>query len=264
MKSNVAPLGLCLVVAGLCIVACTPKQVAYDPPPDRLEGLPDDAPALLALSDQIAASHPRTPAEADRGLAAAEKALSVGTDAPYEALWRMSRDAQTMADLITVNSQKEAYAKKGRSYGEQATERDGSRVEGWYYAAVNTAREAEATSQTGPLGRVVELAETAIAIDPTYDDAAPLRLLGKVRMVAPEWPTSVGDRDQAVDLLKRAVGISATPLNRLFLGQALYHAEDHAGAVAQLKRALKDGEAGGLEKRWIDEAKDYLRRLGER
>ncbi len=264
MNYDITGLRLGLVTAALCFAACTPKQVAYDPPADRLEGLPDDAPALLELSDRVAASHPTTPAEADRGLAAAEKALSVGTDAPYEALWRMSRDAHTMADLITVNSQKEAYAKKGRSYGEQAVERDGTRVEGWYFAAVNTAREAEATSQTGPLGRVVELAEKAIAIDPAYDDAAPLRLLGKVSMVAPEWPTSVGDRDKAVDLLKRAVGISATPLNRLFLGQALYHAEDHTGAAAQLRRALKDGEAGGLDKRWIEEAKDYLRRLGER
>ncbi|MEZ4267307.1 MAG: hypothetical protein R3F39_13085 [Myxococcota bacterium] len=264
MKLNGAIHRVGLLAVVLCIAACTPKLVVFDPPADRLEGLPDDAVALLEMSDQVAASHPSTPAEADRGLAAAEKALSVGADSPYEALWRVSRDAHTMADLITQNAQREAYAKLGRKYGEQASERDGARVEGWYYAAVNAAREAEATSQTGPLSRVVEFAEKAIAIDPAYDDAAPLRLLGKVCMVAPEWPTSVGDRDKAVDLLKRAVGISATPLNRLFLGQALYHAEDHAGAAAQLRRALKDGEAGGLEKRWIEEAKDYLRRLGER
>lgn len=253
-----------LIGLALCVAACTPKHVSYTPPPDRASGLPDDVARLLEMSDQVAASMPKTPAEADRGLAAAEKALELGGDSPFEALWRLSRDSHTMADLITVNGQKESYANKGREFGEQAAEREPARVEGWYYAAVNTARGAEATSQTGPLGRVVELAEKAIAVDPAFDDAAPLRLLGKVLMVAPEWPTSVGDRERAVEVLKRAVSTAATPLNRLFLGEALYHAEDHAGAAAQLKRALKDGEGAGLDKRWVEEAKDYLRRLGER
>ncbi|MCB9730731.1 MAG: hypothetical protein H6746_19830 [Deltaproteobacteria bacterium] len=253
-----------LVAVALTLGACPAKQVTFVPAEGRTAGLPDDVTRLVEISDSVAASHPQTPAEADRGLAAVEKALELGPEHPYEVLWRLSRDAHTMADLLTVPSQKETYARRGRKYGEQATQQEGSRVEGWYYTAVNIARVAEATSQASELGEVVKLAQKAADIDASYDEAAPLRLLGKVYMVAPEWPTSVGDRDKAVEVLKRAVALSATPLNRLFLGEALYHAEEHEAAVGQLRRALKDGEGGGLEARWVDEAKDYLRRLGER
>ena len=73
---------------------------------------------------------------------------------------------------------------------------------------------------------------------------------------------------QSLDL-KKALSLAATPLNRLFLGQAYYHVDDFDHATPHIRRALRDGAKqvpGGtvtrLESRWLDEARDYLRRMG--
>ena len=109
---------------------------------------------------------------------------------------------------------------------------------------------------------LLDAAKRAVAIEPGYDNAGPLVLTGKVLMVAPEWPAGVGDREEAIEHLKKAVSAAPSALNKVFLGQAFYYAEEHSKATVMLKTAIKQGEREGLASRWLDEAREYLDRIG--
>ena len=66
----------------------------------------------------------------------------------------------------------------------------------------------------------------------------------------------------AVELLERAVQVAPTPLNRLFLGQAYFYADEPEAAIENLTGALDEGRAAGLAERWLVEGEDILLRLG--
>lgn len=247
------------LVAGT--TGCPPRPQTFAPKSERRAGLPETVEELVELADRIHAERPVDPHRADRALAALELARDKGAAEPYEVLWRLSRAGFVMVELLGPSLGKK-YAEAGRAYGLEALGHEEARVEGHYYLALSTAKVAEATSDVDMLEPMMAIARRAADLDPAFDDAGPLRLMGKTYLVAPEWPTSVGDRDEAVEVLKRAVSLAPTPLNRLFLGEAFYHAEEFDKAEAQLRRALKDGRGGALAERWIDEAGDYLRRMG--
>jgi tetratricopeptide (TPR) repeat protein len=123
------------------------------------------------------------------------------------------------------------------------------------------AKVAETTSNVRLVKAMVEPAERAEKIEAKYDDAGPLRFLGKVYLTAPAWPVSVGNPDKAIEMLERAVKLASVPLNRIFLGQAYYHDEEYELAEKQLRRALVDGRAKRLTERWRKEAREYLNRI---
>ncbi len=83
--------------------------------------------------------------------------------------------------------------------------------------------------------RLAREAEAAVQLDPAFDSAGPLRLLGRFRGKAP-WP--VGDQAQAKESLTRAVELAPIALNWLFLGDVLEGAGDRAGARAAWEQAL--------------------------
>lgn len=255
---------LCGLVAGL-LAACpsSAPKTRWQPKESRSAGLPDDAAALIELADRETAVRPQTADRVDRALAALEKAAATGEASGFEVQWRISRASFQLAELLAGASTWRPYVVRGVTTGAVAAAADGERVEGHYYHALNAVKLAEADKDVDSLKPMMEIARRAAAIDPAYDDAGPLRLMGKVYMVAPEWPTSVGDREESVTLLKKALGLAPTPLNRLFLGEAFYHTEEYDKAAPQLRRALKDGEEQGLDARWLDEARDYLQRMGE-
>jgi tetratricopeptide (TPR) repeat protein len=217
---------------------------------------------LLTLADAQIAQSPRTPDRVDRALAALEAAARIGVEPPFELQWRVARACFHLSEMVSSSSASEAYALRGVTHGEQAVALSGERVEGHYYLALNMVKSVEASAEVTKLGPMMEVAQRAVTIDPSFDDAGPFRLVGKVYMVAPEWPASVGDRDKAVEILKKAVATAATPMNRLFLGQALYHIDEYDKAAPHVRRALKEGIKTGLPDRWLDEARDYLHRMG--
>lgn len=240
--------------------ACGGAQKAtWTPSPDRMTGLPTTVEALIALADEQVGQPTLTADGIDRGLAALERAAGMGGAPPFAVHWRLARGYFLLTEQVSLSGAGEGYARKGMSHGELAVTQDGERVEGHYYLALNMVKTVEASSEVEKLKPMMKVARRAADIDPAYDSAGPLRLIGKVYMVAPEWPTSVGDRDEAVDTLKKAVSLAPTPMNRLFLGQAFYHVDDFDKATVHIRRALK---APDLEKRWRDEGKDYLMRMG--
>jgi len=243
-------------------VACGAQRANWVPSPRRAQGLPATADALVALADEQVALRPRSADTVDRALAALESAASHGVEPPFELQWRLARAYFLMTEHVPLSGQGEGYAALGVSHGGQAVAHADDRVEGHYYLALNMVKTVEASAEVDKLEPMLEVARRAVAIDPGFDAAGPLRLVGKVFMVAPEWPTSVGDRDEAVEMLKRAVTLAPTPMNRLFLGQAFYHVDDFEQAVPHIRRALKGDPGSGLEARWVDEARDYLMRMG--
>ena len=153
-----------------------------------------------------------------------------------------------------------AYADHGRRFGELAVKEQPHRVEGHYFLALTSSKVAEAKNNLRLIKPAMAAAELAAKISPAYDDAGPLRFLGKVYLTAPAWPVSIGSPDRAVESLERAVKLAPAPLNRLFLGQAYFHEEEYAKARAALEQALREGQ-GKLHPRWRKEAEDYLQRL---
>ncbi len=249
------------MLVALFVSGCPTRATVFTPSADRAAGLPASVPELIAASDRLVADAGADPHRIDRGLAALEAAQAKGPEEPVEVAWRMARACFLMTEALGA-SQGKRYGQAGEAHAERAVALAADRVEGHYYHALNMAKVAEASKDVERLKPMMVVAKAAADIDPAFDDAGPLRLMGKTYVVAPEWPTSVGDREEAVEVLKKAVSLAPTALNRLFLGEALYHAEEYEKAEAQLMRALKDGRAGGLAARWISEGEDYLRRMG--
>ena len=108
----------------------------------------------------------------------------------------------------------------------------------------------------GYIGRMTAAIDRAIALDPTHDGGAPLRLQGRFRSKAP-WP--YGDLPAATKALQRAVEIAAVPVNHLFYGDALAAAGDVDAAEAQWRLAV-DAPADESTKWVADSMREMARR----
>jgi tetratricopeptide (TPR) repeat protein len=248
---------------------CATTGPGYIRDPQREKGLPSSAQNLMAYADALVSrtkgsARPSTLAEADRLLAALELAQEKGHPRPFEVLWRLSRACFYMTELLDKKDYRLFFAQQGEQYAKRAIELDARRVEPRYYLALNVAKETEATSKLGLIKTMIAEGEAAARLDETYDEAGPLRFLGKVYITAPAWPVSVGSSEKGVELLEKAVKIAPTPLNRLFLGQAYYKDDEPEQAKAELTRALQEAKAVGaaLDPRWVKEAEELLRHLG--
>ena len=93
--------------------------------------------------------------------------------------------------------------------------------------------------------RLVAAMDAAVAADPTFDHAAPLRLQGRFRGKAP-WP--FGDLELARSALSRACDQAPITVNRLFYGDVLWAAGEREAARDQWQAAAS---AEGVEStRW--------------
>jgi tetratricopeptide (TPR) repeat protein len=225
----------------------------------RAKDLPGHLEALRELSDKIVAARSQNAAEYDRALAALEAALEKNKY-DYDLLWRAARACFLVTEYVQDPKQVYAYGEAGRSFGERATKEQPKRVEGYYYLALDTSKMADAKKNLRLLTPAMTAAETALKIDPTFDEAGPLRFLGKAYITAPAWPTSVGSPEKGVEMLEKAVSLAPVPINRLFLGEAYFHEEEYGKARTALEQALSEGK-GKLHERWQKEGEDYLRRV---
>ena len=246
-------------------VGCGGPGTRYIRDPDRARGLPVHPELLVKLADQLTAvplsERPPSLATVDRAIAALENALAADPKWAFETQWRLSRACFLMTERLSARFQIRSYASRGVEYARQARGRKAGRVEPHYFLALNLAKVAETTYDVRLVKSMVKPARRAAAINAKYDDAGPLRFLGKVYLSAPAWPVSVGNPDKAIEMLERAVRLAPVPLNRIFLGQAYYHDEEYELAEQQLRTALADGRIKRVDRRWIKEARDYLGRM---
>ncbi len=223
--------------------------------------LPSDTAELLELADELAAKRPRTVYTTSRAMAALEKAVAMGYPRSFELMWRLSRASVMLVELLPEKRTRYELARRGGKAALEAAGMEPDRVEGHYYLAQCVARMAEAQSKMKYIPYFKIKTEVAARIDARFDDAGPLRFLGKLYLTAPAWPVSVGSSEKAVEILERALEIAPVPVNRLFLGQAYYHDEEYEDAADQIRRALADGRKRGLEMHWIAEGERYLRMI---
>lgn len=97
-----------------------------------------------------------------------------------------------------------------------------------------------AAAREGAAGRIRDLAEAVLLLDPGLDDAAGDRTLGRLHHKTPAIPFLTGwsSRTEAIRHLRRAASAAPTSLvNRLFLAEALHDLDsarrDEAVAIAE-------------------------------
>ena len=81
-----------------------------------------------------------------------------------------------------------------------------------------------AAARSGIAGRVRDLAQTVIDLDPAFEDAAGYRILGRLHSEAPKIPFITGwvSHDKGVELLRRSLAAAPShPVTPYFLAEAL-------------------------------------------
>lgn len=212
----------------LLLAAC---KTAAAPPPTEL------APTLFALDQQVAPGPlaiDRLRADAD-----AERRFRASPDDP-EAAWRWARALYLRSLLAPSDEQAELAARCERELGSILEGSD--LAEAHYYRALCWGARAQARPLEGlPLvRRMLSAAERAAALDPSCEHGGPERLLGGLYLRAPAWPVSIGDPEQALEHLAKAVALDPRwPENHLLLAEALWNDE----RPLEARRALELAEA---------------------
>jgi len=101
-----------------------------------------------------------------------------------------------------------------------------------------------AAARQGVAGRVRDLAQAVIALDPALEEAGGYRLLGRLHDQAPRIPLITGwvSRDKALANLRQAMELApASVVTRFFLAEAILdHDEAQAGEARLLLRSCAD------------------------
>lgn len=172
-----------------------------------------------------------------------EKEVLEGDAALHAVALRKLVRACFLAGQLENRGEKEKYFEKGQTYSQMLCREQPERVEGHYWLAMNLAGIAE----VGGAGRglrliptIVDRMEQALAIDETYDQAGPHRVLGCIFCKAPSWPLSEGDISKSVQHLRAAVKIAPqNSTNHLYYAEALIEEGKNDEAYRELEHVLK-------------------------
>jgi tetratricopeptide (TPR) repeat protein len=169
-----------------------------------------------------------------------EKSLARKEGARGAILAELARLFVTLGETAKKDERLVWY-EKGRRYAELLCVEEPKRVEGYYWLALNLCgicEHSRAGQALSILPTIVENLELALAIDESYDQGGPLRVLGRIRCEAPSWPLSEGDLKESLNLLRIAVKIApGNSTNHLYLAQTLIQLGETEEACAELDRA---------------------------
>lgn len=231
--------GVALACLATSLLAGCPKP----PPPEsaatvNLGQLPTTLDGLHQLAEKL--YDPRDPVALENVLVVCERALELDAK-DFTCGWQGARATFWLADAADGDKSRRAwFSDKGDKLAQRAIEAQPERVEGHYYRALNLGYLAR-TKTLGALdlvGIIYKEGQKSAQLDPSYDHAGPLRLLGAVLLNAPGWPASIGDPEEAEEQLKKAVETAPDyPLNHLLYGEALIANDKPKEAIAQLDQA---------------------------
>lgn len=151
-----------------------------------LAATPDELSALDALYAK------RSEAAAVKELdAALAKALETAPE-DYELLWRSARSLQWQADGAADSKLKKSLGKQAWTVGDRARKVAPGRIEGNHFAAAGIGSYSQAVGILTALGEGLEgkyneRLDTAIKLNPDYEQGAPLMLKGRYYFELP-WP----------------------------------------------------------------------------
>ena len=178
-----------------------------------------------------------------------------------------------LAERETNQEKREKLADEGVSFAEAALANGGG-TDGavHYYLAVNLgiAVREHPILAAGNIDRLETELKQAVALSPDIDEGGPLRVLGSLYLKAPAWPSGIGDRDKALELLEKAVKEHPEhPLNHLFYAQALWDEGDKT-TLPQVKaefalgqKLLAEGDWGYNKAPWKKEFDEFQLECGE-
>ena len=208
---------LCLALAGCPAVLPPSLRDATLRPGD----LPASVDELAKLAEEE--SRKETVPSEENVLVAVDRGLQLDGRA-VELLWRGARACAWLTEEFGDKQRRASFAQKGVDYSRRAVEIDPKRVEAYYYLGINLGQ--SATTKTvgaySMVPKVVKAGEAAMKLDERFDHAGPARLIGTVYAKAPPWPASIGDIDEGIKYLARAVELAPDyPQNHLHYGDAL-------------------------------------------
>lgn len=128
-----------------------------------------------------------------------------------------------------------------------------------------------AAAWQGAAGRIRDLAEVAVALDPEYEQGSPHLLLGRLHTESPKIPLLTGfvSRRQGLEHLRQALALSpANSVARFFLADAMlqYEPESREDAI-RLLRACASAEPRPEylveDRHYAEHARERLRGLDE-
>ncbi len=171
-----------------------------------------------------------------------EKKLASNEGPRSPILAELARACFILGELAPRNERLDWY-RKGSSYAEALVKEDPERVEGYYWLALNLCGICDvggAGRALSTIPQIVENLELAMALDQTYDQGGPLRVLGRIRCKAPPWPLSEGDIKQSLVLLRTAAKVAPdNSTNHLYLAETLMELGEAEEACRELDRAIE-------------------------
>lgn len=179
--------------------------------------------------------------EARQALKSCEKSMPRDGEARVAALVDSARLCFIIGELGEKRRSRKFF-KRGRNYARLLIAESPRRVEGHYWLALNQAGLAEVGGiahgyRLVPV--IVEELKAAMDIDPSYDQAGPHRVLGRMYYEAPGWPLSIGDMDKSLRHLRSAVEIAPeNSSNHLYLAETLLKMRLPEEAQRELERVL--------------------------
>ena len=180
-------------------------------------------------------------------------------------LIRLARLSFTLGELSPKN-EKLLYFEKGRHYSEILTKEQPSWPEGHYWLALNLGGLAEQAGARRGLRMVPDIVaemEQALKGNPSYDQAGPHRVLGRIYFECPQWPLSVGNLPQSLRHLEAAVAIAPeNSTNHLFLAETLFKVGKKEEARRELEQVLT-APRHSLCAQFLEEDRQLARRLLE-
>ncbi|MFP3867717.1 MAG: tetratricopeptide repeat protein [Desulfobacteraceae bacterium] len=185
-----------------------------------------------------------TPDKVNQALNIYQEFLPKAGSGRFCLLVRMARGAYIMGELAEKGKQEYHY-EKGKLYAQRLIEERPESVEGHYWLALNLTGLAEVNWSQGLvlLPQIMKELERAQALDPTYDQAGPHRVLGRIYAEAPSWPLSVGDLYKSLHHLKMATEMAPeNTTNHLFLAETLLRLGFPAQAKVELEKVFKSDQ----------------------
>jgi tetratricopeptide (TPR) repeat protein len=212
------------------------------------------------------------PANIEKAMGLLRESLQL---APHntQALWRAARICYWRADHAgqAKDVKKQfAEAEEGITYAKHAIFVDTHSAEGYYYLALSYAMRADASKATGLslVKPMLDALKRADDLDDELDYGGARRVMGQIYMSAPSWPTSVGDLDQAIELLEDAVeDFEDHPENHLVLAEAYKKARRYAAAREHLEIVLAAKPAPDWAPdlpEWQEHARKLLKELPQK
>lgn len=190
-----------------------------------------------------------------------------------QALWRAARAHYWLAEQagMAKDARKQFnLAEIGASYAKHAIFVDTESAEGNYFLALNYAMQADAAKSRGlaMVKPMLDALKRAQELNEQLDYGGPRRVMAQIYLEAPPWPASVGDPEQALDLLEDVIeDYPDYPENHLVLAEVAIKLRQYSKARKQLDLVLATQPAPGWAAelpQWQDKARELKKKLPQK